>query len=161
MRSARARERRCSLTPITLPLISPPRPLSSLLLRCSPVTVPAAAHGGAGAVKNQSAASSFRTSSRRSGSGPAQGKMAECGRVKIYERACACFFQTSRLACREEGFPFFCVCVSEVVGVRGMVDGWVGPWLHLDSGKQPDQPLSARAALQSISGPCSCPEQAV
>lgn len=55
-------------------------------------------------------------------------------------------------------FFFF---VSEVVGVRGMVDGWVGPRLHLDSGKQPDQPLSARAALQSISGPCSCPEQAV
>lgn len=47
------RERRCSLTLITLPLISPPRPLSSLLLRYSPVTVPAAAHGSAGDVKKR------------------------------------------------------------------------------------------------------------
>lgn len=58
-----------------------------------------------------------------------------------------------------------CLCVYEKhVERKG---GGGGDWLHLDSGKQADHPLSPTAyrpadlEFQSITSPCGCPEQAV
>lgn len=102
------RERRCSLTPITLPLISPPRPLSSLLLRYSPVTVPAAAHGGAGAVKKRESRVFIPHFFPALLIRPGAGKEGRERRLKIYERSCTCFFRLRVWPVERRGFLFFC-----------------------------------------------------